>query len=762
MFTILKRELRSFLRRPSGIIFIALSFALAGLSTSVNNIYGGTAKSEYALSFLSMALALMLPAVVFDVFEKDRRISADRLYSSLGYKSSQVVLGKMGALFTLFLLEAALLAIFPLVLSIFGEVDLASAYLSLLCFIIFAAAMIAMNVFIAAATKHIAIYLSVSYVASVISFFMYIIPTGNAGGIWQTVAEVIRFLSPFAPLDKFISGALELSSIVYLVFLAVLFTVLAVRFYDKQENDRKYGKKSEEGKKFFLSPVFAIILIATTTVASIAIYFVPSKYSYFDITPNKIASISSETKKYLSTLDRDVSVYVVNADSSNRSYEHMLDMMDDQSKRLNVNYVSQNKIKDKLFALGWDGSYDIPSYFLIIESDKRMQILDYSSMFFYYNSDFSNIGKMDEATYQSYLASILQAAQQDSATYGAMLDSFINKTQKHFCAEQMILSCIEYTALEYIPHPYYVTGHGEVSAETATVSKILSAAGISFELLDLQKNISIPVDANCIIINAPTKDLSKAEADEILSYLKNGGALTLLTNEANLSMPNLMSVVEAYGVSAEAGIVNFDHKTEENDTQAGTKDSTSTGNNTDTEEEKKPLEKNQVEGIINVNHDILYSLEGYSAVITNGNHINISDTLGKSTIVTKLLTTAPEAYIDGVDNSAGEKTLAVAIEEATENGVTEIAWFTGAESFEGKDSDLVCMYAVTYAILWGGEEYTSETANIPTKLLNESALTISKGAQLIMAVIFTAAIPALIAVWGFVKYNKRKKAKINL
>jgi hypothetical protein len=70
------------------------------------------------------------------------------------------------------------------------------------------------------------------------------------------------------------------------------------------------------------------------------------------------------------------------------------------------------------------------------------------------------------------------------------------------------------------------------------------------------------------------------------------------------------------------------------------------------------------------------------------------------------------------------------------------------------------MYAVTYSILWGGEEYTSAAASIPTKLLNESALNISKGAQLIMAVLFTAAIPALIAVWGFMKYNKRKKAKI--
>lgn len=753
MFTILKKELKSFLRRPSCIIFITLSFALAGLSVSVNNIYGGTAKAEYSLSLLSIILALMLPAVIFDIFGKDRKISADRLYSALGYKSSQVVLGKTGAVFTLFLLEAALLALFPLVFSFYGDVDFALAYLSLSCFILFAAAMTALNVFIAAASKNNVIYFSVSYASSALLFLIYLVPTGNSGGLWQTVAEILRFLSTFAPLDKLISGALELTSILYLVLFTVLFAALAVHCYGKKVHERKYGKKSSEGKIFFLSNAFAVLLAITTAVASTAIYFIPSKYSYFDITPNKLASISAQTKKYLSTLERDVTIYVVNSDSSNKSYEHMLDMMDNESDRLDVKYVSQNKIKDKLVSLGWDGSQDIPAYFLIIESDKRMQPIDFSSMFYYYNPDFSNLGNMNAATYQNYLTTIAQYANQDPTTYEPMLQSFIYNTQKHFCAEQMILSLVEYVSLEYIPHAYYVTGHGEVSAEKSNVTKILYTAGISFEIIDTSKNSSIPTDANCLIINAPTQDLSKAEADEILVYLKNGGALTLITNEANLSMPNLMSIVNAYGVSAEEGIVNFDHKTENDGEAKGNEDSSS--------EDKLP-EKNVVGGIININHDILYSLEGQSLSVKNANHITISDTLGKSTIVTKLITTAPEAYIDGLENSAGEKTLAVAIEEATENGITEIAWFTGADTFEGEKPDFVYLSAVVYSILWGGENYTSHIGNIPSKAISESFLSISNGAKLILSVLFTAAIPALIAVWGFTKYNKRRKLKENI
>lgn len=752
MFTIFKKEFRSFLRSPVGIVFVSLSLALAGITTSIDSIYGKSANPEYSLSFLSIALALMLPAVIFNIFEKDRKNSADRLYSALGYKSADVVLGKMSAVLALVLIETLILALFPVIFSIFGEVNFATAYLTLLCFVIFAVAMIAMNAFIAAVLRSRLLYFSVSYVASVILFFAYVLPTGNSVGIWQTVAKIIRSLSPFAALNHTATGAIRITSVISLVLFALLFTVLTIIAYSKDEHEAAFGKRSPEVKKFLFSPVFAIVLAFAMLITSISVHFVPSKFTYVDISTDKRASISAQTKNYLHTLDTDVTIYVVNSDSSDMAYEHMLELMDHESKHLDVKFVSQNNIKSKLTSHGWDGSFDIPAYVLIIESDKRMQLVNYSSMFFYYNEELSNLGQMDASTYQSYLSTIYQYAQQDPNTYSATLNSLLYNTHRYFCAEQSILACIEYTAIEYIPQPYFLTGHGELAAEKSNIGTLLSSAGISLKSLDTTKKTAIPVDANCLIINAPSSDLSKAEADEILAYLKKGGALTLLTDEANLSMPNLMSLVNAYGVSSEAGIVCFDHEVKEDETKASNKDET---------EEALP-EKNVVEGIINVNHDILYNLEGQPASLKNANHISISNNLGKSTIVTKLITTDPKAYIDGLPDSAGEKTLAVAIEDATANGVTEIAWFTGAESLEGEKADTVSVYAAVYSILWGGEQYTSQVGNISPKRLSQSSLSISSSTQLIMTFLFAAAIPALVAVLGFVKYNKRRKARINL
>ena len=341
----------------------------------------------------------------------------------------------------------------------------------------------------------------------------------------------------------------------------------------------------------------------------------------------------------------------------------------------------------------------------------------------------------------------------------------------------MLLGCIEYTSLEYIPQPYYVTGHGEISDNSSNVCYLLSNNGFAYDSLDLPNASAIPENANCLIINAPSSDFTPNEAKLVIDYLKNGGALTLITNEANLDMPNLMSIVNAYGVSAEKGIVSLDREvteaegteteetgdsnnesavSEETENTEST-ESTEDTENTENVETEETVDKHLVDVVINSSHDAIYSLEGYSASVLNGNHINISDDLGKSVIVTKLMTTAAEAYIDGIENSSGEKTLAVAIEEETANGVTEIAWFTGADSYEGEETGMVNVYAAAYAVLWSAEDYVSQVRNVEQKLLNDPVVEFTSGAKLSLSVIFIGIIPLAVLVYGFVVYNKRKK-----
>ena len=62
---------------------------------------------------------------------------------------------------------------------------------------------------------------------------------------------------------------------------------------------------------------------------------------------------------------------------------------------------------------------------------------------------------------------------------------------------------------------------------------------------------------DCLIINAPTNDFSKDTASAIIKYLQNGGNGIILSNyqEGDKKMPNFNSVLEAYGVAIEKGIL---------------------------------------------------------------------------------------------------------------------------------------------------------------------------------------------------------------
>jgi len=65
---------------------------------------------------------------------------------------------------------------------------------------------------------------------------------------------------------------------------------------------------------------------------------------------------------------------------------------------------------------------------------------------------------------------------------------------------------------------------------------------------------AVPEDADCVLINGPANDIAADEAGKLLAYLEEGGNLMLMTGYTGAEMPNLMSVVESYGVHAQYGI----------------------------------------------------------------------------------------------------------------------------------------------------------------------------------------------------------------
>ena len=101
---------------------------------------------------------------------------------------------------------------------------------------------------------------------------------------------------------------------------------------------------------------------------------------------------------------------------------------------------------------------------------------------------------------------------------------------------------------------YSLTGHGE-KEPNITFTNAIKTENIEEVSLNLVSQGKIPTDANCVMIYSPTSDISKNEANLLISYLDNGGKLVLITDYTDKAMPNLLSVAEAYGVTLQKGIV---------------------------------------------------------------------------------------------------------------------------------------------------------------------------------------------------------------
>ncbi len=773
MLTIFKKEFRSFFRRGAGLIFLAVSAFFIGLLAVKHSFAVCAAQFEVSLHQLSVCFAVLLPLLSLRIFSKDANERTDKLLLALSFNPRQIVFGKYLTMLSLVAIDTVILAVFPIVLGFFGEVNYLASYLTIALFFIFCAAILALCTFVSAAMTDSLTSATLSYAIIVFGYLLNKVSIAIPIGVLKTIVDTVNFLSPFSHIAKFAAGTFSLDSIIYFVLFTALFLFLAFRSVKKGQEVFKYGKKSKEVRRFALSPILAVILTLCTVSVSALSSFIPAKYCDFDMYPtveeqpipdDLLGELSSETKEFISALETNVRIYILNPDGSDDSIKNFVSLYGENSDKITVTSTKAADIADKLIPLGWDGSSEIAPYTIVVESDKgedRTQVLSPSSFYYYSHPEF---GDMDYDTFSYYYSLLSQYATQE-ASYADMLESLVNDTILRSALEQMINSTVEYGVVDIIPRPYFLIGHGEPMGETSTLRQAFASFGFSFEDVDLTSTEKLPEDASVIIINTPTSDISEKEAAILKEFLKNGGSMSLVTNEKNLAMPNLMSLVNAYGVSAKPGFVSYDYEAEIESTETEAETSTST----EEAAEAEPQDKHVVVAYFNGSLTAFEQLEQYPTNAYYANHIDVSSELDENVIVNAVLTTDEKCYIDGVENSEGKKTVAVAIETKDAENPTRIVWFTGGDAFDGEILHEMNAYGSIYSIIWGIDDYESTLKEVEPKTIDLSfmrdenePMAVSEKTTLIMNVIFVAAIPtvfAIVALIMIVKFSKTPSKK---
>ena len=154
MRAVCKHELRNYFHSLTAYVFGAFLLAFVGFGAMLYNLQAAVSNFEYVLDFGSLVLVVIVPILTMRVVAQERRQKTDQLLYSLPITTFQVIVGKYLALLVIYLIPLAVISIYPLIFSQFGEVYLPTSYGSIFAFFLMGAALIAVGVFLSSLTDN--------------------------------------------------------------------------------------------------------------------------------------------------------------------------------------------------------------------------------------------------------------------------------------------------------------------------------------------------------------------------------------------------------------------------------------------------------------------------------------------------------------------------------------------------------------------------------------------------------------------------------
>ena len=517
MRAIYKRELRSYFCSFTGWLFVAVNLFVMGLYFIVYNMLMGYPTIAYVLQSIVFTFIVTIPILTMRTLSEERKNKTDQLILTAPVSVGKIVLGKYLALATVLFLPTAFMGILPLFLMQGGDFQLGVSYASLLGFFLYGCLALAVGLFLSSLTESVVIAAVLSFGALFLGYIMpgisNLLTSTGTSAVTTVIGKILSCFDMVSRFDTLSSGYFELEAVVY--YLTAISLAL---FCTAQTIQKRRYNISGGGLKVGAYSVTGILLaIAAVVAVNLGLNYVPEQYSSFDLTENRLYALTDETKAFLSGLSEDITIYVLAEEGAgDADFSKTLERMADQSAHIKIKYVSPAKNPNF-----YQNYTDVQpsSGSLIVEGDRRSTVVDYGDIYTY---------EMDYSTY-SY------------QTTG-------------YDGEGQTVSALAYVTTEDMPVFYAIGGHGELELEEKFVNTI-TKENAACETLMLYSVDEIPEDAQGVILNAPTSDYSKEDAEKVIAYLQKGGNALIISTMAEGEMANFKSILDFYGITEVDGTI---------------------------------------------------------------------------------------------------------------------------------------------------------------------------------------------------------------
>ncbi|MBI5091310.1 MAG: Gldg family protein [Candidatus Hydrogenedentes bacterium] len=300
ILTILRRDLAAYYTSPIGYIFMIV-FLLVSVGLYITSFFTfPMADMRNFFSNLPILLCVFIPAVTMRVWAEERKENTWEMLLTFPMKARELVLGKFLACLVFYILTLASTITVPIMLKVLGRPDTGAMFGGYLGAFLMGAFFLSIGIFFSAFCRDQIVAFVVTLLACFALFLLgtNFIASAVDGAIPGLGSNLSRLLGVISHFDAFTRGVVELADLVYFIAWTVIFLALNIMFIEG---------RSRKGAKVAYATALALCF-----AIGMAFNWLASGQSFgrFDLTQDKIYTISDASKDILSKLDTPVQVKI--------------------------------------------------------------------------------------------------------------------------------------------------------------------------------------------------------------------------------------------------------------------------------------------------------------------------------------------------------------------------------------------------------------------------------------------------------------------
>ncbi|HJC80979.1 MAG TPA: ABC transporter permease subunit [Candidatus Mediterraneibacter excrementipullorum] len=206
MTAVFRHEVRMLFSGLTAYVYGAFSLFAAAIYMMYYNLSAGYANFEYALAGASFAFLVLIPIITMRIIAEEKKQKTDQLLYSLPISTTQIVVGKFLAVFLTSVIPLCIVSVYPLVLKNYGNLYLPTVFGALFGYIMLAASLLAIGIFISSITESQPMAAGICFAAMILNYYMVTLAEYVASSAYGSLAAILIMEFILAVLIKHMTG----------------------------------------------------------------------------------------------------------------------------------------------------------------------------------------------------------------------------------------------------------------------------------------------------------------------------------------------------------------------------------------------------------------------------------------------------------------------------------------------------------------------------------------------------------------------------